>query len=254
MGSWPSACFGGHVFDIFVSSEIFHLFLFLIRIARHFIALDLSCGGFCLLLPPVSTNWRAGASWRLLLLVPSFWTPISPVQWETGRDLCFIWQFAAAWASVCCWERLMKAKQTWTAYSTICGLCMRTLRSAQLGMATCNLSLNGPYSGVSGRWRPVPRGPQEAASASWHGGGTSDPGLVLVWLVQTPVSMTGCNVSCWDGILGSCPCGIRTPAPFHPPGSWMMSDDLCELKMGVSLLLLTGQWLSLHVSLQGKSY
>lgn len=200
-----------------------------------FLALDLPRGGFCLVPPSVSMSWREGMSWRLLLLVPSFWTPISPVQGETGKDPCLIWLFSAAWESVCCWKRLMKAKQTWTGCSPICGLCVRTLRSAQLDMATCNLSLNGPYSGVSGRWRSVPRGPQEAVSVSWHGGGTADPGLVLVWLVQTPVSMTGCNVSCCDGVLGSCLCGIRTLAPFHPPGSWMMSDDFCELKNGCQL-------------------
>lgn len=67
-----------------------------------FLALDLPRGGFCLVPPSVSMSWREGMSWRLLLLVPSFWTPISPVQGETGKDPCLIWLFSAAWESVCC--------------------------------------------------------------------------------------------------------------------------------------------------------
>lgn len=36
---------------------------------------------------------------------------------------------------------------------------------------------------------------QGTMTAPWHGGGAAGPALVLVWLAQAPISMTGCNVS-----------------------------------------------------------
>lgn len=60
----------------------------------------------------------------------------------------------------------------------------------------------------------------------WHGGGTVGPGLVLVRLVQSPVAVTGCNVSCWDGVWGA----TSPPLWDLHPGSVSPTKELNDVR------------------------
>lgn len=145
-----------------------------------FLALDLPCGGFCLVFPPVPMNCRKGESWRLLLLVPSFWTQSewwSPEKLKENFDVAVFCCLV-----VCLWlEKINEGKADLNCVQHCLGCAWK--QNTQLGMAAHSLPSDGTDSGIWGRWRSVPRRPQEAVSASWHGSGTAGPGLVPAWMV-----------------------------------------------------------------------